>query len=271
MNNMRDWDAAYHNSGVVPNADELFNQWVERSQAFRESSSNQLNVSYGRGDREKLDLFFPTGEEPKGLVLFVHGGYWKAFDKSSFSHLARGAVEMGYAVAIPSYDLCPDVKLSNITNQMQVALEVASERVNGPIHLTGHSAGGHLVARIGCENRKLPEKIRSRIKHILGISGVYDLRPIRLTQMNEVLQIDAQEARSESPILHDPLENLRFTGWVGAEELAEFRRQNAAHCAVWSGFEMQITAYEDPGKNHFTVVEALEQADSLLLRTMLNT
>lgn len=268
---MRDWDAAYHNSGVVLNAGELFDQWVERSKAFQETSENQLDIAYGSGERERFDLFLPTGAEPKGLVFIVHGGYWKAFDKSSFSHLAKGAVEMGYAVVIPSYDLCPNTRIHNITNQMQVALEVASKRIKGPIYLSGHSAGGHLVARLGCQNTKLSPMIQSRIKHILGISGVYDLRPIRLTQMNETLQIDAEEARSESPVLHDPLENLRFTGWVGAEELAEFRRQNAAHCSMWAGFETQITAYEDPGKNHFTVVEALEQAGSLLLTTMLNT
>ncbi|MGH0003946.1 alpha/beta hydrolase [Pseudovibrio ascidiaceicola] len=269
---MRDWDAAYHNSGAVPNAQELFDQWVERSKAFRESSKNQLDIAYGSGEREKLDLFFPQGTEAsKGLVMIVHGGYWKAFDKSAFSHLAKGAVEMGYTVAIPSYDLCPDTNIVNITNQMQHALEVAAEQVKGPIHLTGHSAGGHLVARLGCKNRMIPNSITSRIKHILGISGVYDLRPIRRTAMNDTLHIDEAEALAESPVLHEPLDNLRFTGWVGAEELAEFRRQNAAHCAMWGGFETQITAYEDPGKNHFTVVEALERPDSLLLTTMLNT
>ncbi|EEA96713.1 alpha/beta hydrolase [Pseudovibrio sp. JE062] len=269
---MRDWDAAYHNSGVVPNAQELFDQWVERSKAFRETSNNQLDIAYGSGEREKLDLFFPKAPEAsKGLVMIVHGGYWKAFDKSAFSHLAKGATEMGYTVAVPSYDLCPDTKITNITKQMQRALEVAAEQVKGPIHLTGHSAGGHLVARLGCKNAVIPDSITGRIKHILGISGVYDLRPIRRTAMNETLHIDEAEALAESPVLHEPLDNLRFTGWVGAEELAEFRRQNAAHCAMWGGFETQVTAYEDPGKNHFTVVEALEQADSLLLTTMLNT
>ncbi|KZL17728.1 Alpha/beta hydrolase family protein [Pseudovibrio axinellae] len=268
---MRDWDAAYHNSGAVPNAGELFDQWVERSKAFRASSKNRLDIAYGSGEREKLDLFFPKETAPKGVVLIVHGGYWKAFDKSSFSHLAKGAVEMGYAVAVPSYDLCPHAKISNISNQMQAALEVVAEIVEGPIYLTGHSAGGHLVARLGCENRNLPDTVGQRIKHILGISGVYDLRPIRLTQMNETLQIDAEEARLESPVLHDPLENLVFTGWVGADELTEFRRQNAAHCAVWEGFETKIAAYEDPGKNHFTVVEGLEVAHSPILTTLFNT
>ncbi len=268
---MRDWDAAYHNSGVVPNAQELFGQWVERSKVFRETSKNQLDVTYGSGEREKLDLFFPQDSESKGLVMIVHGGYWKAFDKSAFSHLAKGAVEMGYTVAIPSYDLCPEVKITIIANQMQSVLEVASEQVKGPIHLTGHSAGGHLVARLGCKNREMPKSLTNRIKHILGISGVYDLRPIRRTAMNETLHINEAEALAESPVLHEPLDNLRFTGWVGAEELAEFRRQNAAQCTIWGGFETQITAYEDPGKNHFTVVESLEQAGSLLLTTMLNT
>ncbi len=212
---MRDWDAAYHNSGVVPNAQELFGQWVERSKVFRETSKNQLDVAYGSGEREKLDLFFPQGSESKGLVMIVHGGYWKAFDKSAFSHLAKGTVEMGYTVAIPSYDLCPEVKLTFIAKQMQCALEVASEQVKGPIHLTGHSAGGHLVARLGCKKREMPESLTSRIKHILGISGVYDLRPIRRTAMNETLHINEAEALAESPVLHEHLIIFALrVGWV---------------------------------------------------------
>ncbi len=268
---MRDWDAAYHNSGAVRNADELFNQWVERSKAFRETCESRLDVAYGDGERERLDLFFPKGGASKGLVMFVHGGYWKAFDKSAFSHLARGAVEMGYSVAITSYDLCPNVKITNISNQIERSLQVSSKEVEGPVFLTGHSAGGHLVARLGCTDRRLSESLRGRIRHILGISGVYDLRPIRRTAMNEVLQLDEHEAREESPVLLEPLDNLRFTGWVGGEELAEFRRQNDAHCAVWGGFETQVMTCGEPGKNHFTVLDGLEHPESLLLRTLLST
>ena len=268
---MRDWDKAYFNGGVVQNADELIKQCLANAKEFRDTTKSQLDIPYGSGEREKLDLFLPENSEPKGLLMFVHGGYWKALDKSVFSHAAKGAVEMGYAVVLPSYDLCPNTKITNIANQMQEALKVASKLVEGPIFLAGHSAGGHLVARLGCKDRNLPAEIQSRIKHIMGISGVYDLRPIRKTAMNDILQINEDEARLESPVLLDPLDNLRFTGWVGAEELAEFRRQNTALCTIWGGFETQITAYEDPGKNHFTVIEALEQADSLLLTTMLNT
>ncbi|GHB34330.1 esterase [Pseudovibrio japonicus] len=268
---MRDWDKAYFNGGVVQNADELAEERLVKAKEFRDTTKGQLDIQYGNDERGKLDLFLPESTQPKGLVMFIHGGYWKALDKSAFSHAAKGAVEMGYAVVLPSYTLCPDTKITNIANQMQEALKVASKLVDGPIFLAGHSAGGQLVARLGCKDRNLPTEIQSRIKHIMGISGVYDLRPIRNTAMNDILQVNEDEARAESPVLLDPLENLRFTGWVGAEELAEFRRQNAAQCAIWGGFETQVTAYEAPEKNHFTVIEALEQADSLLLRTLLNT
>lgn len=269
---MRDWDAAYHNSGVVQNADEIFSGWVERAKAFRETARGQLDMAYGEGERERFDLFLPERREtPLGLVIFVHGGYWKAFDKSAFSHLANGAVQMGYAVAIPSYDLCPDVKISHITNQIERCINVASNLFQVPLYLTGHSAGGHLVARMACINANLSQTVRGRLHHILGISGVYDLRPIRRTKMNEVLHIDQSEARNESPVLLEPADQTRFTGWVGAEELAEFRRQNHALCTVWNGFETGITSFEAPGKNHFTVVEDLEQPNSLMLNTLLKS
>lgn len=268
---VRDWDAAYHNSGVIQNADEIFSSWMERATAFRETARGQLDMAYGEGERERFDLFLPERETPLGLVIFVHGGYWKAFDKSAFSHLANGAVQMGYAVTIPSYDLCPDVKISHITNQIEQCIDVASNLFQVPLYLTGHSAGGHLVARMACTSVQLFQPVRTRLRHILGISGVYDLRPIRRTKMNEVLHIDPSEARSESPVLLEPADRTRFTGWVGAEELAEFRRQSHALCTVWGGFETGITLFEAPGKNHFTVVEDLEYPESQLLNALLKT
>ena len=89
----------------------------------------------------------PEGR-PKGLVVFVHGGFWKALDKSFWSHLARGSVESGYAVAMPSYTLCPTVRISEITREIAAAVERAAAMVEGPLFLTGHSAGGHLVTRM---------------------------------------------------------------------------------------------------------------------------
>ena len=109
-------------------------------------------IVYGDGARQKLDLFHPEGEA-KGAVIFVHGGFWKAFDKSVWSHLAAGALDRGWAVVMPSYTLAPEARIGAMTREIEAAIGAVAEVVPGPIRLAGHSAGGHLVARMACADQ----------------------------------------------------------------------------------------------------------------------
>ncbi len=145
--------------------------------------------------------------------MFVHGGYWKAFDRSVWSHLAAGPLAHGFAVAVPSYTLCPDARIAGITSEIAAFLDRASAEVPGPIHLSGHSAGGHLVSRMLCTDVGLSSA--DRIAHVVSISGVHDLRPLLATQMNQILHLDAREARAESPVLHAPRPGARLTAVAG--------------------------------------------------------
>ena len=110
-----DWSDAYANAPNIPGGERWPAAWVQPAQAYRDalqgSGRATLDISYGERERNRFDLFRPEGR-PKGLVVFVHGGFWKALDKSFWSHLARGSVESGYAVAMPSYTLCPAVRIS---------------------------------------------------------------------------------------------------------------------------------------------------------------
>ncbi len=105
-----DWDDAYANGDHIADASSYPGMWAEQSARFRDTllatKRAELDIAYGTGDREKYDLFLPD-RTPKGLVIFVHGGYWKAFDKSRWSHLANGAVAKGWQVCMPSYTLTP--------------------------------------------------------------------------------------------------------------------------------------------------------------------
>ena len=174
----------------------------------------QLDLGYGDGLRNRFDLFLPEGR-PKGLVVFVHGGFWMRLDKSYWSHLARGSVASGYAVAMPSYTLCPDARLADITREVAAAIAQAAAMIEGPLLLTGHSAGGHLVTRMISATSPLPEQVRARVRNTVSISGVHDLRPLLKTAMNATLRIDAAEAQTESPALLQPLPGARVTCWVG--------------------------------------------------------
>ena len=148
-------DDAYANAAYIPGGNDFPARWDKDAAAFRATARAELDLSYGPDPRQRLDLFLPKAP-PKGLFVFVHGGYWLAFDKSTWSHFAAGALARGYAVAMPSYPLCPQVRIGDITRSVQAAIALAAQHVDGPIRLAGHSAGGHLAARMGCADLAVP-------------------------------------------------------------------------------------------------------------------
>ncbi len=269
---VEDWTDAYSNMIHIVGASELPAKWADLAAAYRAATvaagRATLGVSYGNKDRERFDLFMPD-ETLKGLVVFVHGGYWMEFDNSYWSHLAAGCVENGYAVAMPSYSLCPSVRITHISVQVATAIAAAADLVPGPIHLAGHSAGGHLVARALAVTSPLPQAVAQRIGNVVSISGVHDLRPMTRTVMNETLQIDDREAQDESPALATPRIGARLLCWVGANERAEFLRQSALLANIWAGLGAETASYEEPNRHHFNVLDGLRAPRHPLTKALL--
>jgi arylformamidase len=205
----------------------------------------------------------------RGIVVFVHGGYWRAFDKSSWSHLAAGANGRGYAVVIPSYTLCPQAQITEITGQVARAINQAAGMLSGPVYLAGHSAGGHLVSRMVCATSALSRGVADRVEQVLSISGVHDLRPLMRTAMNRDLRLDFDEATRESPVLHYPRDGVRHHAWVGAGERPEFIRQSELIANIWSGCGADTALTIEPGKHHFDVIDSLADPKSAMLDALL--
>lgn len=250
-------DDAYSNGAYIDGAEEFPPRWAAEAEAFRVSLGDRakLDIAYAPGERNRLDLFLPEGKA-KGLFVFVHGGYWLLFDKSSWSHLAAGALAKGWAVAMPSYDLCPDVSIADITNQIAAAVTKAAREVEGPISLAGHSAGGHLVARMLDKDLLAPE-VGNRLRAAVPISPLSDLRPLMRTSMNEKFKLDEAAAEAESPILMQERYDAEVTVWVGADERPSFLDQAQWLADAWS-CDQKI----DPGKHHFDIIDALSDMDS---------
>lgn len=253
-----DLSDAYANAAHIPGGPEFPARWAAAASAFRDAHPPE-DIPYGDHPRERLHLFHPDGT-PRGLLLFVHGGYWRAFAREDFSHLAAGPLARGWAVAIPSYVLCPEGSVRGIVRAAARALDRAAGEVEGPIHLAGHSAGGQVTARLA--GADLPLACRGRVTRAVPISPLSNLAPLLYTDINEALRLCPKEAAAESPVLR-PRPDIPVTVWVGEAERPAFRDQ-----ALWLSRAWDAPLVVDPGRHHFDVIAGLESPDAPLAQAV---
>ncbi|MBV1895837.1 MAG: alpha/beta hydrolase [Rhodobacteraceae bacterium] len=256
-------DDAYANAPYIKDSDSFADRLVAASSAFVADLGKraQMGLSYGDGERLKYDMFLPE-TTPKGTVFFIHGGFWLKFDRSYFSHLAAGPLEKGWAVAMPSYDLCPDVTIAEITRQIALALDVVAAQTEGPIAVTGHSAGGHLSARM-LDKAIVYQAVADRITAVVPISPLSDLRDMLKTTMNDDFGMDEAAAIAESPVFMTDPHQSKVTVWVGSDERPAFLDQ-----AQWLADAWKARQFIAPDENHFTVIEAMCDADSEMVKVL---
>ena len=266
---IQDFDDAYTNGAYIPGGADWPARWTASAERFREHLPSrctaEYGIPYGSGERNRYDLYLPEGG-PKGLAVFIHGGYWMKFQRSDWSHLAQGALGRGWAVAMPGYTLAPENSVSGMTSEIARAITAVAARIDGPIRIAGHSAGGHLATRMICEPSQVPEEVVTRVEQVISISGLHDLRPLMRTAMNGTLKLTELEARNESPALRRPRPGSRVMCWVGDSERPEFIRQNDLLTNIWHGLGIDIAAHHEAGRHHFDVIEDLTDPASALAR-----
>ena len=263
-----DYEVEYNNRARVPEHPAILARWQRDAAAFRASHKHsELGLAYGKSERQKIDLFWPGAARDAPIALFLHGGYWRALERESFSHMAAGANARGLAFALAGYELCPTVMISEIIEQVREAAAFLGRRHGGPIVACGHSAGGHLAGCLVATDWKqrgadLPADLTPTG---LSISGLFDLSPLVQTSMNADLRLDAAEVQRTSPIFWPvPAGARAFDAWVGADESAEFLRQSRIIADAWKQKGL-TTRYEAVGgANHFTVLDPLTKPDSPL-------
>lgn len=254
-----DWDEAYSNAAHIAQGDSYPERWRKAAGAFRAAHAP---VALRGGD-----LFRPGGDA-RGLMVFIHGGYWMHFAPSDWSHLAAGALARGWACLMPAYPLAPKARIAAMTTEVAAGIAEAAALIPGPVAITGHSAGGHLAARMICPG-VLPDPVAARVSACLPISPLSDLRPLMRTAMNATLELDLPEALAESPALLTPREGIPVTVWVGGAERPEFLRQARLLADMWAGMGVATECVVDPGRHHFDVVDALADPDSPMTRRLL--
>lgn len=259
-------DAQYFLRARVPEHPEYFQRWKEGSEAVRKSRPCRLDVRY---DVETIDVF-PAAKTPAPCLLFIHGGYWQALDKSDFSYIVPVFQDAGVAVAVVNYTLAPKAKLDEIVRQNRAAVAWLHRNARdygidpARIHVSGHSAGGHLTATVLETDWTAFGLDHNPVRGACAISGLFDLEPIRLCYLNDVLGLDAAEAQRNSPIHHLPKRSPPLILSVGTGETDEFLRQQAEFATAWRKAGLPLEVADQPGDHHYSVVDRLAQPKSLL-------
>ncbi|QCI66566.1 alpha/beta hydrolase [Phreatobacter stygius] len=265
-----DLEIEYNNRARVADHPAVMHVWARDAAAYREASpAARLDQPYGAGARHRYDLFPAAAARHEApLLLFIHGGYWQALDKTWFSQMARGANGHGLDVAVMSYDLCPAVTVAEIVGQVIACTRVLRERFGRRILPFGHSAGGHLAACLGATDWLSLGEPADLIAGILPISGLFHLAPLVPTSLNTALGLDAAAAARLSPLTWTPRRGLPVTTVVGGDEAPEYLRQSRSLIECWGVLGATTRAIEVAGANHFTVVLPFADPASELTREL---
>jgi acetyl esterase/lipase len=253
-------DRAYDNAGAVADSAALTAQRNAAAAAFRAEHPAHLDLRFGDGEREAWDLF-PGRDAAAPCLVFIHGGYWQRNRREDFAHLAEGALAMGWSVAFNGYTLAPDASLTRITWQVHAALDWlsahgAAHGIGGPLVASGWSAGGHLAA-LALEH--------PAVSAGLAISGIFELAPIRDTNLNAALKLTGDEIANLSPMRRPVLRKPLAIAY-GSAELPELCRQSRDFHARRSAAHAPGALLPVPGADHFRVLEALRVPGGSLLR-----
>jgi arylformamidase len=263
-----DYEVEYNNRARVPEHPQIFERWQREAAAYRaeatKDSRAELGLKYGPSPRQTVDLFKPRGNDTGKLALFIHGGYWRSLEPSSFSQMARGMNERGVTVAVSGYDLAPQVSIGDIIRQTQAACLFLWKQLGRRIMVSGHSAGGHLAACMVATDWKALDAgaPADLVPAGYAISGLYDLFVLLHLSTNADFKLDAAEARRISPLFWPVARGRVLDAVVGALESSEFLRQSKAIAEGWREKGV-ATRYEAiPATNHFTVCDPMTDPNS---------
>jgi arylformamidase len=252
-----------------PERDEVYEGHRRRGEALRARGNCELDVRYGAGPRCLLDIF-PAGPGAP-MLFFIHGGYWRALAKSDVSFIAELYQRAGITVVVPGYDLVPAVRVRDIVAQLRAAFAwVTGNIMPRRVVVAGHSAGGQLAAMLALDQA---ERGRGPIVGLVGVSGVFDLRPLLRTSINGDLALSKDAAAAASPLVRlqalppaAPLVPLLAV--VGGDETHGFKLWSSDFAAAWRARGALATLVEPAGRSHFTILDALAEDEGEIPRAI---
>ncbi|QEY61772.1 alpha/beta hydrolase [Metapseudomonas lalkuanensis] len=268
------YDVQYNARASVEDFDQYPRQYRVLSDDAHAALRCFKDVPYGPGAAERLDIF-PASKADAPVLLFIHGGYWRALSKADSAFMAPALKAAGACVAVLDYDLAPAVTLDHIVDQTRRALAWLHRHIaefgGDPqrLYASGSSAGGHLTGMLLVDGWQgsygVPDDV---LRGALPISGLFDLHPLLDTHINGWMGMDEQAARRNSPAFQLPTRGAELVISHGALETAEFARQSREFLEAWTAHGLPGCFVEAPGKNHFDVVLELGQPGTPLYRAV---
>jgi arylformamidase len=272
-------DREYRPSSLIDDLDVYLDEYGRASNAAKSAALQirlcETDLQYGPGAEETLDLFTSPGNVSAPLHVFIHGGYWQLLSKNESCFAAPMFQSHGSYFAALNYTLAPHQSLTGIVEETKRAVSWLYQHADDwgfdrdQIYLSGHSAGAHLAMMMLVTDWPALGLPADLIKGVCAISGVFDLEPVRLCYVNDVLGMDTEEARLNSPILHEILNRCPVVFSYGENETAEFKRQTDDYGATveQSGLPMALSEIAD--RNHFDIILDLADDKSWLSRQIL--
>jgi arylformamidase len=248
----QDRDNGLNNDAIEDGNSDVVGGWDRRSADMRARHSEHLDLRYGPRERNRIDYFKAAENAP--TLVFIHGGYWQMRSKEVFSLFAGGPMMFGINAAMIGYTLAPEATLDEIVAEIHAGIDFVAEQLPARggdanrIVVSGWSAGGHLMAMA---------LSHPRVKGGIGISGIYDLEPIRHSYLNVKLGLDAAMSYRNSPMKQaaGPMKPLALV--VGSAELPLLRKQTADFACHRARYGLPVSYEEIPGADHFSVMDQL--------------
>jgi arylformamidase len=266
-------DRQYNNRLHVPDFATHLERWELLSRQTEKEFPVIKDIPYGKLLREQLDIY-PSLQPSSKTLIFIHGGYWYKSGKEDAQFIARAFRDYGITTVIINYPLAPVVSVDQISTSCREAIHWLSQNISsyngdpGQLYIAGHSAGGHLAAMLLATDWKHFELTTDVIKGVCAISGLFNLIPIRLSDINQILNMDTETALRNSPVQLLPATQCPLAIAVGSNETDEFLDQSKELYTCWKE-SIPAEIVQIPGLNHYSILETMLDPGSCLHQVML--
>jgi arylformamidase len=271
---IEEFERQYNPRQAVPDHQDKIDARVTASAEARCRIEGVYDLRYGPGPLEVLDVY-PAEAEAAPVQLYIHGGYWRAQDKSDVSFFAEPFTAAGATVVIVNYDLCPNVSLPEIMAEIVRAIAWTHGHIaewNGDpnrIYISGNSAGAHLGAMMLAHDWQAEGLPADIIKGAALLTGVYDPTPVLGISVNDIIGLTADMLKAVSPMQNLPRRNLPLLLPVGGAETTEWMRQTRAYADLCQANDIGAEYMEVPGADHFDMTAAMGDPDGPVMLAIL--